>query len=1060
MALQSENDSGGSSPVNQAPRRGKRRMPAWLAKPLDAVRSFVGGVLGTVTTFFRKTAGAVASFTRPAFSAVGKAVRTFWSGARKANEFLSPSWLMPPRTLILVLAMALVSALVMAVEGVQFNMLFFVANYVKATSVISIAMIGIAIGGFLAFALGKARPFLTMAVASALLFVSLALSYLGIVNFGAMGFPIYMVLPYVAASLIVSVIFTQAKSTLAYFANLVASGLGAICPIFLVPVLKSEGTLFAFMLVPIAILFLFSLRIRNVIGKVAAAVLIFVAGLQFYGFLTNNVSYPERIAKDVFETKIVSEMQPVAGERASVNFTSDFLKRVYTLDTEAGLYQFSSDEYDLDRARHFLGVLGFTGRFGMEWLGFFDYSDYVADVRSIPKDVFEFEILPASSRRYSYAFPRSYDLGFITAAYSLEGDEYVLSDDRWDRERARLLLGDLGHFTYLDLALDMRRNGYYSDAQKSFNNNERIVVDLDSTLGRVQYTRNGVNYNMGINGTLLDNMDSYNGSYLDPRVPHMENPKIFIVGLSADGIVKSARRKPGAKVYGVELNPIIWDSMTDGGVYQVHSNDPYKDVEAARAEARSYLETSDERYDMITLMNIHQDHGVVATLGPEHFHSVEATLMMFDKLTDRGYLNYEEILIGRRSELAFLKMLNTLKAAIREAGQENPELCIYISKWDFWGGDAFRTVLARKTPFTKEEVRDFNDYYAQVKATGYYTGVGIVYDPYSPAKTSVDAFIRGEDVTAMRELPTRIRSTELAKKVLATVSDSRDADFVLSKYVYSGGYYYLNASKLSVAERYRMEGIMDRAGYSLDLDLSPVRDDTPFPFNVYAKKTEVIDIFMGILPLVLLLAVPLLVILLRSVKSYSISLWPPVAFAAISGFAFMLIEIVLMQKFQLFVGDPTRSLIVVLGGMLLFSGLGSFASGFLPRRILPFVVLLIPVLLALYGAKLDVWFSSLAHLRGASRLWAAGGIIAPLAFLMGMPFPNALEAIKEKTSPDFASLLFGVNGLASTLGSVGAIFINVSWGYSKSFEVGTIAYIAALVFFVYFIARSLRKAKA
>jgi hypothetical protein len=37
----------------------------------------------------------------------------------------------------------------------------------------------------------------------------------------------------------------------------------------------------------------------------------------------------------------------------------------------------------------------------------------------------------------------------------------------------------------------------------------------------------------------------------------------------------------------------------------------------------------------------------------------------------------------------------------------------------------------------------------------------------------------------------------------------------------------------------------------------------------------------------------------------------------------MMVQIVLIQKFQLFIGSPTYGVIVVLGGMLLFSGIGS-----------------------------------------------------------------------------------------------------------------------------------------
>lgn len=1003
------------------------------------------GEKGRARGFFRAAAERTANFSGRARAVLSR-----------VNGFLSPAFLVPPKSVVLIAVMALVSALVMTIESVHFHMLLLVSNYVRATSVISIAMLGIAIGGFLAFMLARIRSSIVIALASALLFVSLLLSYLSIVDFAAIGFPYYMILPYVSASLIVSVVLAETKSTVAYFSNLAASAIGAVAPIWFLPAFKSEGTLLLSMLVPIAILFLCSLRIRNAVLKAAAAVAILAVGFQFFGFASRNSAYPESIPKQVFEEKIVPELASGPAAKGNLNFTAEFLKRVYVLDEKAGAYRFSSDDYDWKRARHFLGVLGFSDRFGLSWLGWFERRPYLKDPRAIPAPVFENEVLRAAGIRYSYRFKRDFDLAFLRSAYALKGDAYVLCGEKYARERAKLLLCDLGHFPYIDLSLDLRRNGRYDDGHKAFSRNDRIVLDEDSTLGRVQMTWLGNSYNMAINGAMLDNMDSEPWMFWDPRVPYLKDAKVFIVGLSADGVIKSAKTHPGAKVSGAELNPVIWRTMTDGGIFQTFSADPYKDVDAVMAEARSCLENSKESFDLITLMNIHQDHGPMSTLGPENLHTVEATKMMLGRLTGRGMLDYEEIMGNRRSELFFLKMMNTLKAALRESGQEHPELCIHVTKWDFFSENAgFRTVSVKNNPFTKAEIAGLEDYMAKIKATGVFHGIGTVYNPLSPQNGFLDAFVRGKDTLALRELPPQAAADAFAAKVLAGASDPRDADFALRWYKHGGdGFYYLRDAEMTGAQRYRLEGIMDKAGYSLDIDLSPVYDDSPFPYNVYAKKTEVTDILAQLLPIVLLLAIPLLVILFRSSGSFSVSLLPPVAFAAIAGFGYMLVEVVLMQKFQLFIGDPTMCLIIVLAGMLFFSGVGSFVSGFLPRWLIIALVAAIPLALGLYGWKIDSWFEALRFLKGGSKLVAAALMILPLSFLMGIPFPNALELIKAKTSPDFAGLLFGVNGLASTLGSAMGFLFNVSRGYQFSFMAGTACYLAAMAFFVYFTARA------
>jgi hypothetical protein len=72
----------------------------------------------------------------------------------------------------------------------------------------------------------------------------------------------------------------------------------------------------------------------------------------------------------------------------------------------------------------------------------------------------------------------------------------------------------------------------------------------------------------------------------------------------------------------------------------------------------------------------------------------------------------------------------------------------------------------------------------------------------------------------------------------------------------------------------------------------------------------------------------------------------------------------------------------------------------------------------------------------------------PLTFLMGIPFPNALEIVKRNTSAEYASLLFGISGAFSTIGSAASLFISVSYGFSMTFLVGAGCYAAGLVLFL------------
>jgi len=58
------------------------------------------------------------------------------------------------------------------------------------------------------------------------------------------------------------------------------------------------------------------------------------------------------------------------------------------------------------------------------------------------------------------------------------------------------------------------------------------------------------------------------------------------------------------------------------------------------------------------------------------------------------------------------------------------------------------------------------------------------------------------------------------------------------------------------------------------------------------------------------------------------------------------------------------------------------------------------------------------------------GLIAPVAFFMGMPFPLGLGRLTRKKS-DLVPWAWGINGCASVISSVLATVIAVSWGERK-----------------------------
>ncbi|PKL18393.1 MAG: hypothetical protein CVV49_06270 [Spirochaetae bacterium HGW-Spirochaetae-5] len=142
-----------------------------------------------------------------------------------------------------------------------------------------------------------------------------------------------------------------------------------------------------------------------------------------------------------------------------------------------------------------------------------------------------------------------------------------------------------------------------------------------------------------------------------------------------------------------------------------------------------------------------------------------------------------------------------------------------------------------------------------------------------------------------------------------------------------------------------LETILDQVNYPYEIDLSPVTDNKPYPFNIYKNKKEVEDFLDIILKIAAAMMIPVLLLAIFKYGSQRFRLVGHTVFFGLLGFGYMLVEIVLMQKYQNFIGSPIYSTIVIFGGLLFFSGLGSFFSRNFSKRTLVICISIIPVLI-------------------------------------------------------------------------------------------------------------------
>lgn len=160
-----------------------------------------------------------------------------------------------------------------------------------------------------------------------------------------------------------------------------------------------------------------------------------------------------------------------------------------------------------------------------------------------------------------------------------------------------------------------------------------------------------------------------------------------------------------------------------------------------------------------------------------------------------------------------------------------------------------------------------------------------------------------------------------------------------------------------------------------------------------------------------------------------------------------MIEIVLIQRFLLFLGEPVYTFAVVLAGLLGFTGIGSWAVGrFLdnPRLSLLWIIpaILLVLLLTAFGSPYIL--TGALGLPLLSRIVIVLVMLAPLGLVLGMPFPIGLRIVAIQ-APTFVPWAWGVNGFFTVVGSIGASILGMAFGFTAVLTISGACYLIALL---------------
>lgn len=483
--------------------------------------------------------------------------------------------------------------------------------------------------------------------------------------------------------------------------------------------------------------------------------------------------------------------------------------------------------------------------------------------------------------------------------------------------------------------------------------------------------------------------------YLPTSLPfHLNQGSTLILGAGGGMDVLTALYFNATPVTAVESNQLVADMMET--TYRDFSGGLYGRANVEISDSRSFVKRSKDEYDtiLLTLTDSTPASTGIYALTENYVYTVEAFQDYYDHLSENGTLSITRYVLPPPRES--LRIVSLAVAAMEKNGIEHPEHHIAIMR--SWGTI---TIIIKKSELTPHEI-------AAIRAFSRERKFDLVYVPG----------ITLDEANVYNKFPEP--------------------------------YYYQNINKL-FSDKDRFYG-------DYLFKVSPVTDEQPFFFQFFkfekmgptyesmGKKWQPFVEGGYMTPIIfiqaLVLSLVFILLPLRRIGKYPQKKGILVYFLCL-GFGFMFIEITLIQKFILFLGHPVYAVSAVLFSLLLFAGLGSFYSERLksPVKVIPALSLLIILYLMLLPRIFNLFLGHEIMIRYLISLVT----IAPLGFLMGMPFPLGVR-ITKKINPELIPWAWAVNGCASVLGSILVIMIALSWGFSIVLVLASAVYLTGLVF--------------
>lgn len=449
-----------------------------------------------------------------------------------------------------------------------------------------------------------------------------------------------------------------------------------------------------------------------------------------------------------------------------------------------------------------------------------------------------------------------------------------------------------------------------------------------------------------------------------------------VIGVGGGRDVMNCAVNGFRRIVGIEINSAI--VALDTRKFRSFSGfDKIPGLELHNDEGRSYLTRTNESFDLIQASLVDTWAATSAgalTLVENSLYTVDAWRIFYHHLKPGGLITFSRWYSGGEAAQTH-RLFAVAWAMLLDQGVENPGRNIALLS-----ADRISTIIVSNRPLSEADL-------TKIRAFALEMDFNILFLPGE--QTSVPEL---RNISAFRDL--------------GAMTQLRDAgDFDISP-VFDSSPYFFNAVRLR-----KIPSLIARGGRGSNL-------------------RALMFVFTFMLAAVVLVFVVIVLPLMRWSKQQSAArahVGGIVYFVSI-GIAFMLVEIAMMQQLSIFLGHPIYSLIAVLGGLILSSGIGSLASDRL--RLGSRLAAGLPA--AAVAATIVIYTMAVIpviHRFTAGMLWQRVAVslmlVMPCGFLMGFCFPIGLRWMILVRQEQNLPWMWALNGASATLGSFAAVVISM-----------------------------------